>query len=46
VRIELEKPSPDMNVARAGFLAGQNHPDDIDGIDLAVSALPPRQFSR
>ena len=32
VRIELEKPSPDLVVARNGFLAGQNHPDDIDGM--------------
>lgn len=34
-RIELEKPEPDLNVAREGFLAGGNHPDDIEGmIDL------------
>ncbi|QBB70785.1 diguanylate cyclase [Pseudolysobacter antarcticus] len=32
VRIELEKPSPDLVIARNGFLAGQNHPDDIDGM--------------
>jgi len=34
-RIELEKPDPDLAVAREGFLAGGNHPDDVDGmIDL------------
>jgi diguanylate cyclase (GGDEF)-like protein/PAS domain S-box-containing protein len=34
-RIELEKPDPDLNVAREGFLAGGNHLDDIEGmIDL------------
>ena len=34
-RIELEKPDPDLEVARAGFLAGGDHPEDIDGmIDL------------
>ncbi|MEO8751464.1 MAG: PAS domain-containing protein, partial [Casimicrobiaceae bacterium] len=34
-RVELEKPAPDLQLARDGFLAGGNHPDDIDGmIDL------------
>src|SRR4029450_13666543 len=34
-RIELEKSDTDLAVAREGFLAGGNHPDDIDGmIDL------------
>ena len=28
-REELEKPSPDLAVARQGFLEGRNHPDDI-----------------
>ncbi|HET7096665.1 MAG TPA: PAS domain-containing protein, partial [Casimicrobiaceae bacterium] len=28
-REELEKPRPDLDVARQGFLAGRNHPDDI-----------------
>jgi diguanylate cyclase (GGDEF)-like protein/PAS domain S-box-containing protein len=31
-RIELEKPSPDYDVARAGFLQGRNHPNDIDSM--------------
>ena len=34
-RIELEKPSPDLAVARGGLLRARNHPDDIGGmIDL------------
>ena len=31
-REELEKPSPDYEVARRGLLAGANHEDDIDGM--------------
>ncbi|SFA71184.1 PAS domain S-box-containing protein/diguanylate cyclase (GGDEF) domain-containing protein [Collimonas sp. OK607] len=31
-RDELDKPVPDLQVARQGFLEGGNHPDDIDGI--------------
>lgn len=31
-RQELEKPQPDINIARQGFLEGRNHPDDIDGM--------------
>lgn len=31
-RIELEKPAPDLAIARDGFLQGRNHPDDIDGM--------------
>ncbi|HEY0061191.1 MAG TPA: GGDEF domain-containing protein [Telluria sp.] len=31
-RLELEKPDPDLQLARAGFLQGRNHPDDIDGM--------------
>ena len=31
-REELEKPSPDYELARRGFVAGGNHPDDIDGM--------------
>ena len=31
-REELEKPSPDHEVARRGLLAGANHEDDIDGM--------------
>ncbi|MDR7308241.1 sensor domain-containing diguanylate cyclase [Rhodoferax saidenbachensis] len=31
-RIELEKPVPDYAVARAGFLQGRNHADDVDGM--------------
>ena len=31
-REELEKPDPDFRVAREGFLAGRNHPDDVAGM--------------
>lgn len=31
-RIELEKTSPDFNIARQALLKGRNHPDDIDGM--------------
>jgi hypothetical protein len=31
-RRELEKGTPDMEVARQGFLEGRNHPDDVDGM--------------
>ncbi len=30
-RLELLKPSPDLAIAREGFLEGGIHPDDIDG---------------
>jgi PAS domain S-box-containing protein len=28
-RLELQKPVPDADVVRAGFVAGRNHPDDV-----------------
>jgi signal transduction histidine kinase len=31
-RIELDKPNPDYAIVREGFLDGDNHPDDIDGM--------------
>jgi PAS domain S-box-containing protein len=31
-REELTKTTPDVEVARRGFLAGRNHPDDIEGM--------------
>jgi diguanylate cyclase (GGDEF)-like protein len=31
-RYALEQRTPDLNAARAGFLAGGNHPDDIPGM--------------
>lgn len=31
-RLELERAEPDLALARAGFLRGRNHPDDIDGM--------------
>jgi PAS domain S-box-containing protein len=32
VLVELGKPEPDMQIAREGFIAGRNHPDDVDGM--------------
>jgi PAS domain-containing protein len=31
-RLELQKDDPDLAVAREGFIAGRNDPDDIDGM--------------
>ena len=31
-RLELQRPAPDLGAARAGFLQGGNHPDDIGGM--------------
>jgi diguanylate cyclase (GGDEF)-like protein/PAS domain S-box-containing protein len=31
-RLALDKPAPDFDVARQGFLEGRNHADDIDGL--------------
>lgn len=31
-RLALEKKPPDLEAARAGFLQGGNHPDDVDGM--------------
>lgn len=31
-RLELEKPRPDLALARQGLLEGRNHSDDIDGM--------------
>ncbi|BAV47866.1 hypothetical protein MLTONO_2963 [Mesorhizobium loti] len=31
-RLSLEQPDPDTEAARAGFLQGRNHPDDVTGM--------------
>ena len=31
-RVEMNKPNPDLDRVRQGFLRGGNHPDDIDGM--------------
>ena len=31
-RLELEKPTPDMNLVRVGLLQGRNHPEDVKGM--------------
>lgn len=30
--VELRKPTPDMKVVREGFIAGRNHPEDVEGM--------------
>jgi PAS domain S-box len=30
--VELDKPNPNMDTARQGFIEGRNHPDDVDGM--------------
>jgi PAS domain S-box-containing protein len=40
-REELQKPSPDLEIARQGFIDGGNHPDDITALILLF-----RWFSR
>jgi hypothetical protein len=36
----LEKEAPDLAVARAGFLKGLNHPDDVPKLIKPLSPLP------
>jgi diguanylate cyclase (GGDEF)-like protein len=31
-RVEMDKPNPDFDKVREGFVRGGNHPDDIDGM--------------
>jgi signal transduction histidine kinase len=31
-RLELDKPNPDYQVVREGFIQGQNHPQDVDSL--------------
>lgn len=31
-RLELQKPHPDLQIAREGFIEGRNHPEDVDGM--------------
>jgi diguanylate cyclase (GGDEF)-like protein len=31
-RLEMDKPNPDMQKVRQGFISGRNHPDDVDGM--------------
>jgi two-component system, sensor histidine kinase len=37
-RIELQKPSPNLDIVRAGYLQGRNHPVDIE---YAITFFPP-----
>lgn len=40
-RIELQKPNPDLQIARQGFIEGRNHPEDVDGMINLI-----RRFNR
>jgi len=31
-RMELQKPNPDLAIARQGFIEGRNNPEDVDGM--------------
>ena len=31
-RVEMDKPAPDLDVVRRGFIRGGNHPGDVDGM--------------
>jgi diguanylate cyclase (GGDEF)-like protein len=31
-RLEMDKPDPDIQKVRQGFISGRNHPDDVDGM--------------
>jgi len=31
-RLELQKPNPNLQTAREGFIEGRNHPEDVDGM--------------
>src|SRR6185503_13634017 len=31
-RLELQKPKPNLEIARQGFIQGRNHPGDVDGM--------------
>ena len=37
-RLELQRRSPDDNLAARGFIAGRNHPDDVPGM-MAIPAV-------
>lgn len=39
VRIELEKPDPDLNLVYQGFLQGGNHPQDFTGVVMLFRRL-------
>lgn len=39
VRIELEKPDPDLNLVYQGFLQGGNHPEDFTGVVMLFRRL-------
>src|SRR5687768_14498480 len=44
-RLELERPEPDFDRARAGFLQGRNHPGDVDAMVSLYRRFRPFGFS-
>lgn len=38
-RVELERPHPDWNIVRRGFIAGSNSPDDVDDLIFVFRRL-------
>jgi len=43
-RLELEKPNPDFVKVREGFIQGQNHPDDVDGLVQLIVRFQNNRF--
>ena len=45
-RLELSKEEPDLAVAREGFLAGKNDPEDVDGMIMLFRRFRDVSFMR
>ena len=45
-RVELQRDEPDLFVARAGFIAGRNNPDDIDGMIMLFRRFSGMSFMK
>lgn len=45
-RLELEKPEPDLEIVRQGFLEGKNHLDDIEGVAKLIRRFGHLSFMR
>lgn len=45
-RLELEKDSPDLAVARAGFIEGKNDPADVDGMIMLFRRFRDVEFMK
>lgn len=42
--VELGKPAPDMAIAKLGFVAGRNHPDDVEGMISLFTRFSKNQY--